>query len=80
MSSYANTQKRISSFKICDHEGRFTLQKIYHAPRVVVRILLELLATVSIILSRTGDKRARNEPFGISLAAPKFIFTLFHCS
>jgi hypothetical protein len=41
--------------------GRSTVSQI-----VAVRILLELLATVTIVLSRTQDKRGRNETFGIS--------------
>ena len=65
MSSYANTKRMISS---CDGEGiRFTLRKIcHHVPRVAVRIFLIQLATVTIVLSRTRDRRARNETFGIS--------------
>jgi hypothetical protein len=49
----------------CDREGRFTVRKIYHVPRVAVRILLVLLAKVKIAFSRTRDRRARSETFGI---------------
>jgi hypothetical protein len=52
-----------------DREGRFTLRKIHHVPRVsrskdITSTIL--LATVTIVLSRTRERGARNETFGIS--------------
>ena len=63
--------------EVAVREGRFTLRKIYHVPRVAVMILLLLLATLTILLLRTQDRRARNETFDIS-GGTKFIITLFH--
>jgi hypothetical protein len=50
----------------CDHEGSLTLRNQYHVPSAAVRILLELLASVKILLLRTQDRSARNKTFGPS--------------
>jgi hypothetical protein len=49
-----------------DREVRFTLRKIHRVPRLAVRILLVVLATVTIVLLGTRERGAGNETFGIS--------------
>jgi hypothetical protein len=49
-----------------DREVRFTFRRIHRVPRIAVRILLVLLATVTIVLTRTRERGGRNETFGIS--------------
>jgi hypothetical protein len=47
-------------FSRCDHEGRFTFPYHYMVPKVAVglKIIMELLTSATILLSRTRDRRA----------------------
>jgi hypothetical protein len=50
----------------CDREGNFTLRNDYKVPRATVGIFLKLLVSVTIIMARTQDRRARKDIFGHS--------------
>jgi hypothetical protein len=76
---YKHQKKNLFYQDVTDCEGRFTLRKIYHVSRVVVRILLEVLATVTLVLPRTREKGPERRLLA-SPASPKLIFALFHCS